>query len=50
MMKSSKAFVLRRRRVNYMILHREYVHTHRHTEIQVGFEVHKKATNAEIVS
>lgn len=42
MVKSSKAFILQRRRLNYMIWHRDCVHTHHHTEIQVGFEVLQK--------
>lgn len=51
MMKLSKAFVLWRRRLSYMIFHRDCIHTHHHSEIQGGFEVRpKKAINAEVVS
>jgi hypothetical protein len=49
-MNLSKALILQRRSLNYMIWHRDCIHTHHHTEIQVGFEVHQKATNAEVVS
>jgi hypothetical protein len=49
-MKLRKAFTLWRRRLNYMIWHRDCIHSHHHTEIQIGFEVHQKATNAEVLS
>lgn len=38
-----------RQSLSYMIWHRDCIHTHHHTEIQIGFEVHQKATNARVV-